>query len=90
MYNFICLSALNAEQVLAAAVNPSDVKNATGTFHDEVTLPRTPGRDFAGVVRELQLERILRRCDAHAEQVIDGPSHLLNKQVFGSGGRRGA
>lgn len=38
-------------QVKAAAVNPSDVKNVLGAMH-ETTVPRTPGRDFAGVVRK--------------------------------------
>jgi NADPH2:quinone reductase len=36
-------------RVRAAGMNPSDVKNVLGSFH-ETTLPRTPGRDFAGVV----------------------------------------
>jgi NADPH:quinone reductase-like Zn-dependent oxidoreductase len=36
-------------QVKAAAVNPSDVKNAQGKMH-VTTVPRTPGRDFAGLV----------------------------------------
>jgi NADPH:quinone reductase len=36
-------------QVKAAAINPSDVKNVLGKMH-ETTLPRIPGRDFAGVV----------------------------------------
>jgi NADPH:quinone reductase-like Zn-dependent oxidoreductase len=36
-------------QVNAAAINPSDYKNVSGHFK-ETTLPRTPGRDFAGVV----------------------------------------
>lgn len=36
-------------QVKAAAINPSDVKNVGGTF-SQTTLPRTPGRDFSGVV----------------------------------------
>ena len=35
----------------AAGMNPSDVKNVLGRFH-ETTLPRTPGRDFAGVVAQ--------------------------------------
>src|SRR6516162_5582422 len=43
----------SAEQVLieikAAAVNPSDVKAATGLMSYAV-FPRTPGRDYAGVV----------------------------------------
>jgi NADPH:quinone reductase len=36
-------------KVLAASVNPSDVKNVQGAM-EQTTLPRTPGRDFAGVV----------------------------------------
>ena len=36
-------------RVHAASVNPSDVKNVAGSM-DWTTLPRTPGRDFAGVV----------------------------------------
>src|ERR1700693_1923923 len=35
-------------QVFAAAINPSDVKNLAGAFKS--LLPRTPGRDYAGVV----------------------------------------
>ncbi len=38
-------------QVKAAAINPSDVKNVSG-FFPGTTLPRTPGRDFAGIVVE--------------------------------------
>jgi NADPH:quinone reductase len=36
-------------QVKAAAINPSDVADVAGRFKS-TTLPRTPGRDFAGVV----------------------------------------
>ncbi|HTV48554.1 MAG TPA: zinc-binding alcohol dehydrogenase family protein [Phycisphaerae bacterium] len=36
-------------EVKAAAINPSDVKNVQGVMHG-TTLPRIPGRDFAGVV----------------------------------------
>ncbi len=36
-------------QVKAAAINPSDIKNVSGHFK-RTTLPRTPGRDFAGIV----------------------------------------
>jgi len=36
-------------RVKAAAINPSDIGNVAGHFK-ETTLPRTPGRDFAGVV----------------------------------------
>src|SRR6201998_4658222 len=35
-------------RVEAASVNPSDVKNVAGAM-DWTVLPRTPGRDFAGV-----------------------------------------
>src|SRR3954468_15235989 len=38
-------------EVRAAGVNPSDVKAATGVMPYAV-FPRTPGRDFAGVVVE--------------------------------------
>jgi NADPH:quinone reductase len=36
-------------RVMAASINPSDVKNVTGAMK-QTTLPRIPGRDFAGVV----------------------------------------
>jgi NADPH2:quinone reductase len=36
-------------RVTAASINPSDVKNVAGVM-EGTTLPRTPGRDFAGVV----------------------------------------
>ena len=36
-------------QVKAAAINPSDVKNVQGKMH-ETTVPRIPGRDFAGTI----------------------------------------
>lgn len=38
-------------QVKAAGLNPSDVKNVLGRF-PYTTLPRIPGRDFAGVVMQ--------------------------------------
>jgi NADPH:quinone reductase len=56
-------------EVKAAAVNPSDVKAATGLMPYAV-FPRTPGRDYAGVV-------------------IDGPSELIGREVFGSSGDLG-
>jgi NADPH2:quinone reductase len=47
------LSARGASEVLVqvrgASLNPSDVKNLQGRMHG-TTLPRTPGRDFAGIV----------------------------------------
>jgi NADPH:quinone reductase len=36
-------------QLRAAAINPSDVWNVEGRF-SQTTLPRTPGRDFSGIV----------------------------------------
>ena len=36
-------------QVRAAAINPSDIGDVAGRFKN-TTLPRTPGRDFAGIV----------------------------------------
>ena len=35
--------------VKASSVNPSDLQNVAGQF-EETSLPRTPGRDFAGIV----------------------------------------
>jgi NADPH2:quinone reductase len=36
-------------RVFAASINPSDVKNVEGRM-SQTTLPRTPGRDYSGVV----------------------------------------
>src|ERR1700751_4824637 len=36
-------------RIMAASINPSDVKNVPGAMK-QTTLPRIPGRDFAGVV----------------------------------------
>jgi NADPH:quinone reductase-like Zn-dependent oxidoreductase len=36
-------------RVIAASINPSDVKNVAGAM-SQTTLPRIPGRDYAGVV----------------------------------------
>lgn len=44
-------------QVMAACINPSDVKNVQGKMASP-TLPRTPGRDFAGIVVEGPEDRI--------------------------------
>jgi NADPH2:quinone reductase len=38
-------------RVKAAAINPSDIGNVAGRFK-KTTLPRTPGRDFAGIVEK--------------------------------------
>jgi NADPH2:quinone reductase len=39
-------------KVQAASINPSDVKNVLGKMSQRTVLPRTPGRDFAGMVVE--------------------------------------
>jgi NADPH2:quinone reductase len=44
-------------RVLAASINPSDVKNVAGAMK-QTTLPRIPGRDFAGVVERGPVEWI--------------------------------
>ena len=36
-------------RTMAASINPSDVKNVAGAMK-QTTLPRIPGRDFAGAV----------------------------------------
>lgn len=56
-------------RVKAAAINPSDIKNVLGKMHG-TTVPRTPGRDFSGIV-------------------VEGPTGLVGKSVFGSGGDLG-
>jgi NADPH:quinone reductase len=38
-------------RIMAASINPSDVKNVAGAMH-QTTLPRVPGRDYAGVVEQ--------------------------------------
>ena len=44
-------------RVVAAGLNPSDVKNVEGLF-SYTTVPRTPGRDFAGVIARGPAERV--------------------------------
>jgi NADPH:quinone reductase-like Zn-dependent oxidoreductase len=53
-------------EISAASINPSDVKNVTGHMR-RTSLPRIPGRDFAGVV-------------------VQGPTDLVGREVFGTGG----
>ena len=64
----------------AAAINPSDVGDVAGHFKN-TTLPRTPGRDFAGVVvkgQQLEGEEVwgsapklgIERDGSHAEYVV--------------------
>jgi NADPH:quinone reductase len=44
-------------RVMSASINPSDVKNVAGSMK-QTTLPRIPGRDYAGVVEAGPAERI--------------------------------
>src|ERR1700758_2831542 len=76
--------------VRAAAINPSDVKNVLGKMH-QTTLPRTPGRDFAGEVVEGSNQLIgqevfgtggdlgLTRDGTHAEYVVVPEEAILPK-----------
>ena len=77
-------------RVEAAAINPSDAKNVMGKMH-RTTLPRIPGRDFAGVVVEGPVEFIGRevfgsggnlgfsRDGTHAEFVAVPGAVLVDK-----------
>jgi NADPH:quinone reductase len=67
-------------RVKAAAINPSDIGNVAGRFKN-TTLPRAPGRDFAGIVvqgKHHQGEEVwgtgaelgIRRDGSHAEYVV--------------------
>jgi NADPH:quinone reductase len=77
-------------EVKAAGVNPSDVKAATGLMPYAV-FPRTPGRDFAGVVVEGPSEWIgrevfgssgdlgIRRDGTHATHLVVEAAALVDK-----------
>lgn len=56
-------------EIHSAGVNPSDVKAALGAMPHAVW-PRTPGRDWAGIV-------------------LQGPSELKGREVWGTGGDLG-
>jgi NADPH:quinone reductase-like Zn-dependent oxidoreductase len=68
-------------KVQAAAINPSDVKNVFGKM-PMTTMPRTPGRDFAGLIEQGPPELIgrpvfgtggdlgFRRDGSHAEYLV--------------------
>lgn len=80
-------------RVEAAAINPSDVKNVLGKMH-RTTLPRVPGRDFAGVVVEGPGDLVGRgifgsggdlgfgRDGTHAEFVVVPVAALVDKPTF--------
>jgi NADPH:quinone reductase len=76
-------------QVRASAINPSDVKNVSGHFA-ATALPRTPGRDFSGIVivgEELRGAEVwgtgaalgIVRDGAHAEYVTVSKEILCRK-----------
>src|SRR4051812_4594362 len=77
-------------EIKAAAVNPSDVKAATGLMPYAV-FPRTPGRDFAGVVIEGPPDSIgrevfgssgdlgIRRDGTHATHLVVEAAALVEK-----------
>jgi NADPH:quinone reductase len=74
----------------AASINPSDVKNVAGSMK-QTTLPRTPGRDFAGVVEVGPAEWIgapvwgtggdtgFTRDGTHAEMIAEPVASLRRK-----------
>ncbi len=75
-------------RVKAAAINPSDIADVAGRFKN-TTLPRTPGRDFAGVVVKGQHEGEevwgtgsnlgITRDGSHAEYIVVLPATLSLK-----------
>lgn len=83
-------------RVEAASINPSDVKNVAGAM-SQTTLPRVPGRDYAGVVEEGPSEWIgmrvwgtggdvgFTRDGTHAERIVvpvDGLSRMPGNLSF--------
>lgn len=79
-------------KVLAAGINPSDVRNVQG-FMAGTTLPRIPGRDFAGVViggpSDLQDREVwgtggdvgFTRDGSHAEYILIPATAVVEKPV---------
>ena len=77
-------------RVMSASINPSDVKNVAGAMK-QTTLPRIPGRDFAGVVEAGPAEWIgaevwgtggdvgFTRDGAHAEMIAVPVASLRRK-----------
>ena len=54
-------------RVMAASINPSDLKNVAGAM-SQTTLPRIPGRDFAGVRRGRSVRLDRRRGLGHGRR----------------------
>jgi NADPH:quinone reductase len=77
-------------RVMAASINPSDVKNVAGAMK-QTRLPRIPGRDFAGVVEQGPVEWIgcavwgtggdtgFTRDGTHAEKIVVPVASLRRK-----------
>ena len=77
-------------RIKAASINPSDVKNVLGAM-EQTTLPRTPGRDFAGIVEAGPREWVgaevwgtggdtgFTRDGSHAEQILVPVASLRRK-----------
>jgi len=55
-------------RVMAASVNPSDFKNVAGAMK-QTTLPRIPGRDFAGLVEAGPATRVGLRTGSTLDRV---------------------
>jgi len=67
-------------EVEAAAINPSDIRIVEGLFHSP--LPRTPGRDYAGVVvgGAAQIDRKFAR-DPQVRHRIAAGAALLGSDI---------
>jgi NADPH2:quinone reductase len=88
-------------RVTAASINPSDVKNVAGAM-EGTTLPRTPGRDFAGVVERGPAEWVGREVfgtggdlgftidGSHAESLVVPVSALTPKPAHLSAAEAGS
>jgi NADPH2:quinone reductase len=88
-------------RVTAASINPSDVKNVAGAM-EATTVPRTPGRDFAGVVERGPAEWVGREVfgtggdlgftidGSHAESLVVPVSALTPKPARLSAAQAGS
>src|SRR5262252_7407346 len=77
-------------EIVSAGVNPSDVKAVLGGMPHAVW-PRTPGRDYAGIVRQGPAELVgkgvwgsggelgIGRDGTHAQHLVINPAHLREK-----------
>ena len=75
-------------RVMAASINPSDVKNVAGAMK-QTRLPRIPARDFAGVLQALENRAaefcdsavgvFLRIADFTGGRLVTNDFHSLNK-----------